>query len=122
MSRRKSLTDNMVAKLKPGPKRLTVSDPELRAHYIRVTPKGAKSYVVVVRDPTNDKQVWATIGSAAVMNIAEARVRARAAIQRIRDGLATPRPQAQRFAFPRRLKKSSSNPRAKGSSARRVCG
>ena len=63
MARRKVLTDKMVAKIKPGPKRLTVSDPELHAHYIRITPKGAKSYVVVVRDPTNGKQVWATIGS-----------------------------------------------------------
>ncbi|MCH8098510.1 MAG: integrase family protein [Proteobacteria bacterium] len=86
MARRKTLTDNMVAKLKPGPKRLTLPDPELRGHYLRVTPTGAKSYVAVARAP-GGKQVWATIGGADVLTIGEARERARAAIQRIKDGL-----------------------------------
>ena len=45
MTRRKTLTDNMVAKLKPGPKRMTLPDPELRGHYVRITPTGAKSFV-----------------------------------------------------------------------------
>ncbi len=72
MARRKTLTDNMVAKLKPGPKRQTLPDPELRGHYIRVTPKGAKSYVAVARDP-GGKQIWATIGGADVLTIDEAR-------------------------------------------------
>ena len=62
MARRKTLTDNMILKLKPGRKRLTIPDPELRAHYVRVTPKGAKSYVAVARDP-GGKQIWATIGA-----------------------------------------------------------
>ena len=86
MARRKALTDNMVAKLKPGPKRLTLSDPELRGHYVRVTPTGAKSYVAVARDP-GGRQIWATIGGADVLTIDEARERARSAIQRIKDGL-----------------------------------
>ena len=85
MVRRKTLTDNMVAKLKPGPKRLTLPDPELRGHYLRITPKGAKSYVAVARDP-GARQVWATIGGADVLGIDEARERARSAIQRIKDG------------------------------------
>ena len=38
MARRKTLTDNMILKLKPARKRLTMPDPELRGHYIRVTP------------------------------------------------------------------------------------
>ena len=83
---RKTLTDNMVAKLQPGPKRLTIADPLLRGHYLRVTPKGAKSYVAVARDP-GGKQIWATIGSADVLSIGDARERARSAVRRIKDGL-----------------------------------
>ncbi len=51
MAKPKTLTDRMVAKLKPGPKRRTLPDPLMRGHYVRVTPKGAKSYVAVARDP-----------------------------------------------------------------------
>ena len=86
MARRKILTDHMVAKLKPGPKRLTLSDPEVRGHYVRCTPTGAKSYVAVARGP-GGKQVWATIGGADVLTIDEAREKAREAIKRIRGGL-----------------------------------
>ena len=85
MVRRKILTDNMVAKLKPGPKRRTLPDPELRGHYVRVTPTGAKSYVAVARDP-GGRQIWATIGGADVLTIDEARERARSAILRIKAG------------------------------------
>ncbi len=85
MARRKTLTDHMVAKLKPGPKRLTIPDPELRGHYIRVTPKGAKSFVAVARDP-GGRQIWATLGGADVLTIAEAREKARECIKRIKAG------------------------------------
>jgi integrase len=85
MARRKTLTDLMIAKLKPVSKRITMPDPELRGHYIRVTPKGAKSFVAVARNP-GGKQVWATLGSADVLSIAEAREQAREAIQRIKAG------------------------------------
>ncbi len=87
MARRKTLTDNMVLKLKPGAKRLTKPDPELRGHYVRVTPTGAKSYVAVAREPYEKKQVWATIGSTDVYTIDEARDEAREAIKRIKAGL-----------------------------------
>ena len=50
MARRKTLTDNMIAKEKPESKRITMPDPEMRGHYIRITPKGAKSFVAVARD------------------------------------------------------------------------
>ena len=56
MSQRKTLTDRMVSKMKPSIKRLTLSDPELLGHYIRVTPKGAKSYVAVARGPGPPKR------------------------------------------------------------------
>ena len=57
MIRSKRLDDAGVEKLKPGRKRVTLADPELRGHYIRVTPNGAKSFWVVARDP-NGKQLW----------------------------------------------------------------
>ena len=82
MARRKTLTDNMIAKLKPGPKRRTIPDPEMRGHYIRVTPTGAKTYCAVGRD-LDGKQRWATIGLADHLTIAEAREGARGAIKRI---------------------------------------
>ena len=34
MARRKTLTDNMILKEKPGAKRLTKPDPEMRGHYV----------------------------------------------------------------------------------------
>ena len=86
MARRKNLTDNMVAKLKPGLKRITLPDPELRGHYVRITPAGAKSYVAVAREPYVKKQVWATIGSTGLHTIEEARDMAREAIKRIKAG------------------------------------
>ncbi len=85
MARRKTLTDNMILKLKSARKRLTMPDPLMRGHYVRVTPKGAKSYVAVARDP-GGKQIWATIGGTDVLTIAEARGQAREAIQRIKAG------------------------------------
>lgn len=86
MSRRLTLTDHMVAKMKPGPKRQTIPDPELRGHYVRIQPSGAKSYCAVARDPYG-KQIWATIGSTDVYNkIDVAREKAREAIKRIKAG------------------------------------
>ena len=42
MIRSKRLDDDGVAKLKPGAKRVTLPDPELRGHYIRMTPNGVE--------------------------------------------------------------------------------
>ena len=86
MARRKTLTDTMVRKLKPGPKRVILPDPELRGHYVRITPTGAKSFVAVARDPTG-KQIWATLGGADLLNVDDAREKAREAIKRIKAGL-----------------------------------
>jgi hypothetical protein len=83
---RQTLTDAKVSKLKPAPKRQTIPDPELRGHYVRITPAGAKSFVAVARNPSG-KQIWATIGAADVLKIDEAREKAREAIKRIREGL-----------------------------------
>jgi integrase len=83
---RKSLTDKGVLALKPRASRFAYPDPELRGHYVRVQPTGAKAFVAVSLDP-HGKQVWATIGGCDVLTIDEAREKARRAIKRIRDGL-----------------------------------
>src|SRR5262245_39718322 len=82
---RKTLSDKGVAALKPRAARYALPDPELRGHYVRVQPSGAKSFVAVTLDP-HGKQVWATIGAADVLTIVEARERAREAIKRIKGG------------------------------------
>ena len=97
---RKTLTDRSIAALKPKPKRFAVADPALASHYVRVAPTGAKSFVCVAIDPRDRRQVWATLGTADVMKIADARERARTAIRRIKDGLdpfETPPPRAKTF-------------------------
>jgi integrase len=83
---RKTLSDKGVTALRPRAARYAFPDPELRGHYVRVQPGGSKSYVVVTLDP-NRKQIWTTLGDCAVLKIADARERARAAITRVKAGL-----------------------------------
>ena len=86
MTSRKSLSHKGVAALKPRAARYAHPDPELRGHYVRVTPSGAKSYAAVARDPKG-KQIWATIDFSDKLTLEEARDKAREAIKRIRAGL-----------------------------------
>jgi len=86
MARRKTLTDKQVAELKPKAARYALADPELRGHYVRVTPNGVRTFAAVTRDP-HGKQVWATLGTADVLKIDEAREKAREAIKRVKAGL-----------------------------------
>jgi integrase len=90
---RKTLTDKRVAALKPRANRYAFPDPEMRGHYVRVHPSGARSFVAVSRDAFG-KQVWANIGAADVLSIDEAREKARAAIKRIKAGLPAIEPPA----------------------------
>jgi integrase len=83
---RKTLSDKGVAALKPRAARFAYPDPELRGHYIRVTPNGAKSFVAVTLDP-HGKQVWATIGPTDRHSIEVARDLAREALKRVHAGL-----------------------------------
>jgi integrase len=84
MARRRRLTLEQVHALPTKPKRYTVADPELPAHYVRVFPSGVKSFVCVrILDEKDDKgrfkQKWVTLGDARKFNnIDEARARARA--------------------------------------------
>jgi integrase len=83
---RKTLSDKGVAALKPRAQRYAYPDPELRGHYVRVTPNGAKSFVAVTLDP-HGKQVWATIGPTDRYSIEVARDLAREALKRVHAGL-----------------------------------
>ena len=89
MARRKTLTDDGVLALKPRAKRYAHPDPALASHYVRVTPSGAKSFVVVVRD-RDGRQRWETIGSYPASTIEAARKRAGEIIRAIREGKSTP--------------------------------
>ena len=86
LPRRRGMSDRQVAALRKKAKRYIVPDPELRGHYVRVMPKAANVFAAVARDPYG-KQVWATLGSADVLSIDEARDQARKAIKRIKAGL-----------------------------------
>jgi integrase len=83
---RKTLTDKGVAVLKARAQRYAFPDPELRGHYVRVQPSGAKSFVTVARDPVRKKQIWTVIAAADVMSIEDAREQAREVIKRVRAG------------------------------------
>ena len=79
----------VVASLKPQSKRYAFADPEMARHYIRVTPAGAKSFVVVVREPAVSQR-WQTIGSFPAYPINEARKRAGEIVRATREGKSTP--------------------------------
>jgi integrase len=86
MPNRKTLSDRGVAALKPRAARYALPDPELRGHYVRVQPSGAKTFVTVARSPEG-QQVWTMIDRCDVLSIEEARERARDVIKRVRAGL-----------------------------------
>lgn len=96
---RKTLTDRMVKAIRPTDKRQTIADPECSGLYLRVTEKNAKSWAAVARNPEG-KQVWATLGSADHLSVADARAAARKAIVRIKAGLsAFEEPKAKPLTF-----------------------
>jgi hypothetical protein len=67
-TRRRGLTDKMIAALRRKPKRYIVSDPEMRGHYVRVPSQGPVVFAAVARDPFGN-QKWATIGTAAELKM-----------------------------------------------------
>ena len=50
------MTDKGVAALRPRASRYAKPDPELRGHWIRIQPSGAKSFWTVARNP-DGKQI-----------------------------------------------------------------
>jgi integrase len=83
--RRQTFDDADVAALRPKTSRYAFPDPELHSHYIRVTPNGVKSFVVVALD-VNGKQTWKTIGTTAEFGIEKAREEAKKKIAAIKTG------------------------------------
>jgi integrase len=84
--RRRVFTNKMVAALTRKRKRYILADPEQRGMYVRVPPVGPCVFAAVARN-SYGKQVWATLGTADVLPIDEARDKAREAIRRIKNGL-----------------------------------
>jgi integrase len=94
---RKKLTDKGIQRLvHSGPKRLLVADTVMPNLYVRMTPSGVRSFVVVTRGPAGQK--WVTLGKCAHMGIETARARARETIRRIKDGLPAHAPAAESYA------------------------
>jgi integrase len=89
MARRKILTDEGITKLPVKRSRYAFPDPELPMHYVRVTPSGAKSFVVVTRD-RDSRQRWITIGPYPAYTIDAARKRAGEIIRAVREGKSEP--------------------------------
>jgi len=85
--KKQTFDDKWVKGLEPDPnKRLAIRDPGYEGLYIRITPKGMKSFCAVARGP-GGKQVWATIGKTDHTALADARNKAGEAIGRIKRGL-----------------------------------
>jgi integrase len=90
---RRAWTDASIGSMKPKAKRFAVPDPILPGHYVRVQPSGARSFVVVARDPRG-KQKWFTIGTPAELSVEEAQAKARKAIKAIKLGEDTAPPES----------------------------
>jgi integrase len=98
--RREGLTDKQVAGMRRRAKRYTTPDPEQRGLYLRVPPEGPIVFAAVARNPYG-KQIWATLGTTADLEIDAARERAREAIRRIKDGqeaIEAPKPKPESVA------------------------
>src|SRR5437879_5332696 len=84
---RKQLTEAMIARLTPPPTgRLEIHDAVVPALALRVTPNGAKTYVVRGRVRGNANPLRLTIGDARGMKLSEARQAASDALRTMRGG------------------------------------
>ena len=92
--RKKALTDDAIASM-PTPRagKKTYRDTDQRGLYIRVTPKGTKTFWVVLQSPLDKKVKWVSMGDAAI-GIDTARVKARTAIKAILEGTDPEGPQS----------------------------
>jgi integrase len=89
----KQFTDLDIAKLPVKRKRYAEPDTDQRGLYIRVTPKGTKSFVAVATG-LDGKQIWKVIGHADIMPLEGARQKAREIIKAIKTGADTAGPQS----------------------------
>lgn len=88
MARPKYLTDANIKTMKPEAARYIVKDRECPGLYLRVTPAGSKSFIVIARDPRGT-QVWREVADtvAAVHSLEDVRPKAREGIKRIKAGM-----------------------------------
>lgn len=71
----------------PNPKkRILISDESTTGLFLRITPRGRRTFTIVARDP-NNKQVWREVGNAVDMTVTEARELAKIGVPRIKEGL-----------------------------------
>jgi len=80
-----SLTNTNISKLTLRKNRYDVWDEKLTGFYIRVSPGGKKTYRCFYRHEGVKKNI--TIGSADVLNVSEAREKARAILGKVADGI-----------------------------------
>ena len=78
------LTERRVNALKPRKSAHDVRDPDLTGFGVRVLPSGAKRYFI--HSQHDGRRVWKLVGQAEVLNVDEARDRARAMLAAIRNG------------------------------------
>src|SRR5512133_993760 len=85
------LTDKGIAALKPVlGKRITVFDAVVAGFAVRVTERGAKSFVRITR--FQGRQRWVTLGPVGAIRLAEAREKAREPLLMVRLGGRDPGP------------------------------
>lgn len=85
---------------KPHPtKRTTISDPDTRGLFVRITPRGVKTFTVVAVNPSG-KQVWTAIGGVDEISLDDAREKAKEAVRRIKAGL----PAVEKVRAPQRMR------------------
>jgi hypothetical protein len=86
---RRKLAPKIVEHLRtPGPKRMDVWDTVLQCFGVRVSPRGRKTWFVIVRADRRQKRV--TIGTYPAISLAEARAEARKVIRDAQLGVLSP--------------------------------
>lgn len=85
MPRRKTLTQNQIAKLPRKAKRYTLSDPVQPGLILRIPPNGPIGYSAVAW--RGGKQSWQAVGTTATISLDEARALARDLCRKIQTGL-----------------------------------
>lgn len=92
----KNMTDRWIAGAKAiNGKRTTYSDKKSRGLHLRITPTGLKSWSVIYRRKSDNKQRWLTLGRYPELKLADARQKAQQAILDA-DGGADPAGEKQR--------------------------
>lgn len=92
-----ALTDERIAKLKPGPKRVAVYDPAVPGLAIRVQPSGHKTFVFGARYPRTGQFARRELGQVGRLTLEDARGKARAWAKLIERGI-DPRDEAHEVA------------------------